>query len=228
MLLKNKEKGNAVNLRKQGLSYSEILKQIPVAKSTLSLWLRSVGMSVAQRQRLTEKKLASARRGSKKRKDERITLTNKIISRAEKEIGKLTKRELWLIGVTLYWGEGRKEKESHPGAPVQFSNSDPRMVKIFLRWLLEIVKVSREKIYLDIYIHERHKDRISKVIDYWARITDFSISEIKHVYFKKNKINTRRRNIGDSYYGLLRICVRSSSTLNRTIAGWTKGIGNGI
>jgi orotate phosphoribosyltransferase-like protein len=36
LTLKNK----AVSLRKQGKTYSEILKEIKVAKSTLSLWLR--------------------------------------------------------------------------------------------------------------------------------------------------------------------------------------------
>ena len=53
MKLKLKEK--AVKFRKQGLSYSEILKQIPVAKSTLSLWLKSVNLSNKQSQRLAEK-----------------------------------------------------------------------------------------------------------------------------------------------------------------------------
>jgi intein-encoded DNA endonuclease-like protein len=37
MLAKFKEKEVAIELRKQGYSYSEILKKIPVAKSTLSL-----------------------------------------------------------------------------------------------------------------------------------------------------------------------------------------------
>lgn len=224
MLLKAEEKKKAINLRKQGFSYSEILKQIPVAKSTLSLWLQSVGLSKKQKQRLTEKKLAAALRGAKRKKEIRLALVDEIKSKAEKEIGNLTKRELWLIGIALYWGEGSKEKDNHPGSPVKFSNSDPAMIRIFLKWLLEIAKVPREKIYPDIYIHESHRSRINKVIDYWVSNTVFSKSEFKYIYFKKNKTNTKRKNIGDSYYGLLRICVRASSTLNRTIAGWIQGI----
>jgi len=224
MLLKYIEKNKAINLRKQGLSYSEILKQIPVAKSTLSLWLQSVGLSKEQKQRLTEKKLASALRGSKRKKEIRIALTDEVKGKAEKEIGNLTERELWLIGIALYWGEGSKEKENRPGSPVKFSNSDPDMIRIFLKWLLEIVKVPKEKVYPEIYIHENHKNRIDTVIDYWASNTSFSKSEFNHIYFKKNKINTKRKNIGDSYYGLLRICVKTSSTLNRTIVGWIQGI----
>lgn len=55
MIQKIEEKKKAIELRKQGLSYREILEQIPVAKSSLSLWLRSVGLSKKQKQRLTEK-----------------------------------------------------------------------------------------------------------------------------------------------------------------------------
>ncbi len=40
------EKEKAIALRKQGKTYSEILAKIPVAKSTLSLWLHDVGLDV--------------------------------------------------------------------------------------------------------------------------------------------------------------------------------------
>ncbi len=224
MLAKTKEKEKAIKLRQNGLSYSEILKQIPVAKSSLSLWLKSVKLAVSQKQRLTDKKRASALRGAMKRKDERIALTKKIKDKARKEIGKLTKRELFLIGVALYWAEGSKEKEYHPGSGIKFSNSDPYMIKIFLKWLLEIIKLPKDRIYLDILIHESHKDKLEIVKEYWSKYTSFPVEDFKHIYFKKNKINTKRRNIGNIYFGLLRIIVKESSTLNRKIQGWTEGI----
>ncbi len=64
MIAKQKEKNKAIELRKQGLSYREILGQISVAKSSLSLWLKSVKLAQEQKQRLTDKKLASARKGA--------------------------------------------------------------------------------------------------------------------------------------------------------------------
>jgi len=45
MISKNKEKEIAVGLRKKGLSYNEILGLVPVSKSTLSVWLRSIGIA---------------------------------------------------------------------------------------------------------------------------------------------------------------------------------------
>ena len=146
---KDKEKIIAVELRKQGLSYSEILKEISVAKSTLALWLQSVGLSKKQKQRLTEKKLASAKRGGLKKKENRILRAKLIKEEAQKEIGQLSKREKWLIGVALYWAEGTKEKEWRPGSGIKFSNSDPLMIKLFLGWLTNICKIPKSQVKND-------------------------------------------------------------------------------
>jgi len=70
---KNYEK--AIVLRRQCLSYREILNQIPVAKSTLSLWLQSVHLSVPQKQALTQKKLDAARRGAETKRRQRLLST---------------------------------------------------------------------------------------------------------------------------------------------------------
>lgn len=226
MITKFLEKEKAINLRKKGFSYSEILREVAVAKSTLSLWLRSVGLSKKQKQRLTEKKLAAMKRGWESCHKKRVLITQEIKNKAKKEIIRLTKKELWLIGIALYWAEGSKEKDYRPGSGIQFPNSDPYMIEFFLTWLLEIIKIPKERINFDIYIHESHKNNTNSVIDYWSNHTGFSCDNFKHIYFKKNKINTKRKNIGKSYYGLLRIKVKGSSDLNRKIQGWIEGIYN--
>lgn len=224
MIPKLEEKETAINLRRQGFSYSEILKRIPVAKSSLSLWLKSVGLSKTQKQRLTEKKLASARRGALKKKEDRILRTKIIKEAAEKEVGKLTEREKWLIGTALYWAEGSKEKEWRPGSRAQFINSDPFMIRFFLGWLLNICGIPRGVLVFDIFLHENHKHRCNEIVKYWAAQTNFPEDNFKHIYFKKNKVKTKRKHTGNSYFGILKINIRASSNLNRKIAGWTNGI----
>ena len=49
-------KQKAIELRKQGKTYFEIMKEVPVAKSTISDWLKRVGLSIAQKQNITEKR----------------------------------------------------------------------------------------------------------------------------------------------------------------------------
>ncbi len=217
-------KKKAIYLRRQGFSYSEILNQVPVAKSTLSLWLRFVGLSKRNKQKLTEKRLRAATRGGEARKKQRILTIQRIYSETAKDIGNISEREFWLIGVMLYWAEGTKEKEDRPGSGVQFTNSDPRMINIFVGWLLKICKVKKEEIYFDIFIHENSKNNIDKVVDFWVKTTGFSKSHFPHIYFKRNIIKTKRKNTGDLYYGLLKVRVMASSTLSRKIAGWINGV----
>lgn len=220
-MAKSQEKEKAITLRRKGLSYREILKEVPVAKSTLSLWLRSVGLSQRQMQRLTAKKMASMRRGWIKWHQQRIDLTNKIVGAARVEIGKLTKRELWLVGIALYWAEGTKEKEASIGQPLSFNNSDPGMIKVYLQWLKEILKVPEDEIKYEIYIHKTANYR--KSLEFWSQAVNMDQNVFK-IYFKKNKIATKRKNVGNNYNGLLRIKVKRSSHLNRKVAGWIEGL----
>lgn len=221
---KLREKEKAIKLRKKGFSYSEILKQTPVTKSTLSLWLRSIGLSKRQKQRLTEKKLAAILRGGQAKRDYRLAITKRIKDKARKEIGKLSNRDLWLIGIALYWAEGAKQKEHNVSQKVKFSNSDPMMIKVFLKWLQNICRISKLEITFRIALHEAAINKLAKVQKYWADITGFSINDFGKIDWKKNKINTKRRNIGNNYYGLLNIYIKNSTNLNRKIEGWIEGI----
>lgn len=226
MIKKIKEKEKAIKLRKEGLSYREILDIIPVAKSTLSLWLRSVGLSKEQRQRLTEKKLASIRRGAEAKRNQRIAITERIKKDAIKEIDRfrLSKRDLWLIGISLYWAEGSKEKNR--GTLAILGNSDPFLIKIYIKWLLEICNISLKDIHFRIYLHETAKDRLQEIISYWSEKTGFPPESFNKVSWKKNKIRIKRKNIGNNYYGLLSVIVKRSTNLNRKISGWIEGIKN--
>lgn len=219
---KIKEKEKAMRLRKKGFSYNEILKEIPVAKSTLSLWLRNVGLSKRQRQRLTQKRLAAILKGGQAKRNYRLAITKEIKDKARKEIGKLSKRELWLIGTALYWAEGHKERNK--SSLVRLGNSDPEMIRIFLEWLYKICKIKKEDLIFRIYLHETSKTRLKGVKKYWSRITKFPEEYFQKITWKKNKINTNRKNTGKDYYGLLDIGVRRSINLNREIQGWIEGI----
>jgi len=77
------------------------LKETPVAKSTLSLWLRNVGLTRKQKQRLTEKRLIAALGRARAKKEQRLATTKEIKEKARNEVGKLS---------NLYWAEGLKEK----------------------------------------------------------------------------------------------------------------------
>jgi len=217
-------KNKAVALRKEGNTYSEIMKVVPVAKSTLSEWLKEVGMVKEVRQVFTEKRRLASLRGGQAKRKQRIERSNKIFDLAESEIGKISKRELWLLGIALYWAEGSKEKEARPGSGVIFVNSDSEMIVLFLKWLFEICHVPKDGIRCEIYLHDSYKNEIARFQKYWSEKTGLPLSYFNTIYFKRNKINTKRKNIGDLYNGQLRVKVYRSSSLNRQITGWVRGI----
>ena len=208
---------HAIALRRKGFSYSEILTTVPVAKSTLALWLRSVGLSQKQKQRITQKRIDGARRGAAKKKQVRIEKTNIIKHTAKKEARRLINNHLWLTGTALYWGEGEKEKPWRPSSRVTFSNMDVHAHKIFLRWTRAFLKVPKKLFTYALFIHENADTK--KALDFWSDRLRIPVSKII-VYHKKDTLKTTRGNKGDDYNGVLMIRIHKSSDLNRRIAGW--------
>jgi hypothetical protein len=224
MIKKKVEKEYAIRLRKEGRTYSEILNIVQVAKSTLGLWLKEANLSKAENQKFTEAKRLASLRGGEAKKKQRIEKQNTILIKSKSEISLISHHELFLIGVILYWAEGSKEKEHRPGSAFEFSNMDSKIIQIMIIWLLKTCKIHKNMIVFNIFLHETHKNRIVEVKKYWAKITDFPIKNFSTVYWKKNKLNTNRKNTGERYYGVLKIKVKRSSDLVRKLAGWSEGI----
>lgn len=216
----------AVNLRKQGNTYSQILREIPVSRSTLSLWLRHVGLTSKQEQTLSAKKLEAIKRGGAARRNQKLNKIKEIRCAALNEINDLIidDRALFLIGIMLYWAEGAKEKEYRSSQGIIFSNSDPLMIKVFLKWLINYIKVRKTDIFFNLYIHEAAMHRAEDILLYWQNITGFSRAKFGKIYLKKNRLSSLRKNTQNGYYGQIRIKVSKSSNLNRKIAAWIEGI----
>lgn len=225
MIKKTREKEKAIALRRGGKTYSDILRIVPVAKSTLSIWLREVGIAKAQKQRFTEVKRLASLRGGQAKKTQRIARQKKIFLEAKSKIKQLSEYEFFLLGVCLYWAEGTKEKEYRPGSQTAFSNMDPKMIVLFLKWLDVICKIPKDMIGFETMIHEGHRKRLDEVRQFWSKTTGFPLASFSKIYFKKSKIKkTNRKNTGEKYHGVLKIRVRRSSGLVRKISSWSETI----
>src|SRR3989344_4533378 len=99
-------KKKAIKLRNQGYSYKYIAQKLRVSKSTLSGWLARVpyvpNEETTQRIEQARKKSGQAKN---RKKIESITKAQEI---AKKDIGRLTRRDLFMLGIGLYIGEGSK------------------------------------------------------------------------------------------------------------------------
>ncbi len=225
MVSNHAKKELAVSLRKEGKTYSEILRAVPVAKSTLSLWLRAVGLSNRQKQKITQARILSGLRGAQKRHKQKISTQDQLHTQALSEIKSISSAELFYIGVTLYWAEGNKERIGQPGSQLMFSNMDPKMIAVFLQWLIASVQIRYEDVFYEIYIHKNHIHRKDEILAYWKKWTAFCKSDDFRVYTKNTNVATNRKNTREeTYFGILRIRVRKSSHYVRKLAGWADGI----
>ncbi len=134
-------------------------------------------------------------------------------------------RDLWMIGVSLYWAEGTKQKPYNVAQRVVFTNSDPARLRVFLRWLREICHVPSERLTFELYIHE--SGHIEAAQTFWAAALQVPLERFR-VRLKRHKLLPHRRNVGDRSIGLVRVVVRKSASLNRRITGWSNGIVQGI
>ncbi len=106
--MKTNLRKRAIRLRKNGWSYNIIRDRLGVSKSTLSLWLRDIPYvpNEAVRKRIRNGP-AKAAEVFNRRQRKRTAI---IKQEAAEEIGVLSKRDLFILGVGLYIGEGGKSK----------------------------------------------------------------------------------------------------------------------
>src|SRR3989338_8002432 len=110
---KNNPKDFAIELRKGGYSYSEIKKFCPVPKSTLSYWFRGIKLSEPQLARLKKKRIEAAQKGTRAKILKTQKTIDEIQRKSIRDVGKISKRELWLMGVVLYWRERLLNKNNN-------------------------------------------------------------------------------------------------------------------
>ncbi len=219
-----KEKNKALRLRLEGKSINEIALGLNIAKSTVSLWCRDVKLGPSQIKRLAGRQEKGSYRGRmrflEKLRRQRIKETTSLQKEGEKEVGILSRRNLFLVGIALYWSEGYTYTG---GEQVGFTNSDPKMILLMLRWFKEICGIPIHDITLQIKINKSHKNRIRKIEDYWATLTGVPNDQFNKTVLIKSRARKVYSN-PETYYGTLRITVRRGTRLRRKIMGWISGL----
>ena len=169
--------------------------------------------------------VAISKLGAKAKRKQRIEKTEKIKKGAISEIKQVGDRDLFYMGIMLYWAEGAKSRGTNISQGVDFSNSDPDMCKFFVNWIQTSLKIKSERIGFCIYIHESQKNKFDEALNYWSNIVGFPKEKFNKTCFTKTVYPRKhKREDTGNYYGQLRIKVRKSTDLNRKITGWIEGI----
>lgn len=162
MFRKSQKYQEAVKLRKKARSLNEIAKSIGISKSTASLWCRNLNLP-PKAKRIIEERIKRNKKFlvfCNKEKHKRVQAENKEIRESmASQISNLSERDLLLVGSALYWAEGYRKQEHLSSPYVCFSNSDPDMIKLFLRFLREVIKTPEEKLRAVVHIYPSINER---------------------------------------------------------------------
>jgi len=214
----------ARNLRSiEGISIKSIATNLNVSSSTVSLWCRDIALSKEQIIKL-EKQARDPNYGrrleySLQQQKERKKHTQELIEKSQKEIGILSNRELFLVGIGLYWAEGFK-KDNLAG----FANSDIKMIKVFLLWVEKCLHIPISSLKFRLGINEQYTGDIDRIEQYWSKNLHLKVSQFQKPYIQK-VLWKKQYDHPENYYGILRIRIPKSTNLLRRISGWILGLG---
>ena len=141
---------------------------------------------------------------------------------ASEEMGVINKRDLFLLGVGLYLGEGCKSNET-----ISIVNSDPAIIKISIQWFKEACGLTTKN--FKPFLHLYPDNNIEKSFKYWKNIT-----KIPKNQFGKTTIDSRTNKSklrkGKLPYGTLHLHIKSLGNkehgrkLYRKINGWMSAV----
>jgi hypothetical protein len=210
----NFSKEIAINLRQQGLSYSEISKKIGRPKSTLSAWLKDVELSEIHRNKLYTKQIHVLSLGTQSQRERRKREIENIVEKAKLDIpDKLSRESQLLMGAALYWAEGTKYGQ------FEITNSDPKMVAFMINWIQKIFGVRSTNLKARLNIHSNQQD--TSIKRFWSELCNIPLKNFGKSYIKPSGKNYKKNNL---YYGTIKITVPKSSNLVHKTFGWIEKV----
>ena len=214
----NQTKEAAKKMRKSGISISDIALDLGVAKSTVSFWCKDIVLTeFAIRKIKTKGKINSVRgllRYAESKRRERIE--RNVLQKQEgvKILGLVSNRDILMIGLGLYWGEGYKYENGELG----FTNSSPFLIRFYFKWL-KLWNIEKDSLIFRLTINEFFRRNESTIKFFWVNFLGIKKEQFsKTTYIKTNLKKASLKN-KERYKGILRVKVRRGTALRNKILG---------
>lgn len=196
--------GKAISLREEGHSYKEISALLQISKSTAYLWVSHIVLSPKAKQIIREKVDHGQMKGCQTNVLRR-SLQREIIRKKIRKSFKNVCPSIFVAKIhcaLLYWCEGGKG-----GGSVQFTNSDPSLIRTFVKLFRIAFKVEEQKFRALVHIHEYHDDQKQK--EFWSRVCGVPLTQFTKSYCKPHTGKRKK----DGYQGCVTINYHSSLVL---------------
>jgi hypothetical protein len=205
----------AVRLRMEGYSYSFIGQKTNLSLSMLSYYLKDIAYTPNT---FTQDAVGKARtRAIATKAKQRQESQMSAYRQALKDIGMMRERDLFMLGLGVYIGEGSKTQNI-----IRVVNSDYKVINIFIRWLKA---VGLNHTHFKIRIHLYPDSDVVAAEQYWMKMTGLPKSQFQKACIDR-RINKDRKRSGTHIHGTAHVTVCSNRKkdfgvpLARKIAAW--------
>ena len=100
-------------------------------------------------------------------------------------------------GIMLYWAEGAKYANKHT---LDLANSDPVMIRVFLKFLRKVCGIQEGKIRIYLYCYANQNPESLK--RFWSKLTKVSLKQFTKPYVRQD---FKEDKIGKMPYGLIHV-----------------------
>ncbi len=125
----------------------------------------------------------------------------------------------YLSGCALYWAEGSRNRNQ-----LQFTNSDPEMIRFFVQFLRDHFDVGDARICVSCNLFADHLARQLEVEDFWLGVANLPRTSLRKTIVNVYSRHSRRKRKNMLPYGTCRIAVHSTEIV-QTIYGSIQELG---
>jgi len=185
------DKHLATKLRKKGISYNKISKELNIPKSTLSDWLSDTKWSQGIKKELERKANNAARKRlrilNKGRQKMWEAWREEARQQARNDFPKLKRNPLFIAGLMLYWGEGDSKIEN---SQVRLSNTSPNLIKLFSLFLKNICALPIERIKISLILYPDLNEK--SCVSFWSAAAGIPENQFRKSQIIKGKHPTKK------------------------------------
>jgi transcriptional regulator with XRE-family HTH domain len=206
----NKLRTEAEKLREQGYSYNLIHEKLGISKSTMSNWFKDKPFLPNEE---VQKRINNSQANvGIMRHNNRVQETQILKEQGANEVGNITKRDLWMLGLGL-------------------SNSDPAVIQLSIKWFKEVLGLTNENFSVRLHLYPDNK--LDMCQHYWQDVTGLSKNNFRRPSIDR-RIDKKTSRSGKLPYGTAHITIVSGGDsgkgvrLFRRMNGWIVGVMNQV
>jgi transposase-like protein len=205
--MKTEERKRARQLRRdEGLPIKEIARRVGVSTASVSVWVRDIELTAEQHEALRMKNPAHNQLLSGRA----VAVANRRAERVAYQAGgrqaARRRNAQHLAGCMLFWAEGGKARNQ-----LRFTNSDPEMIRFFVRFLRTCLDLRPEDIAITCNLFADHVSRQRENEFVWLATAGVPPSSLRKSTLNVYSKHSGRKRQNKLPYGTCRVTVSRTS-----------------